>query len=42
VDVDLPLSTLHTLIALKIRMIGNLHYIIQTTIMYYLLIKSYQ
>jgi len=41
VDVDLSPSTLQTLIALKSKMISNSHYIIQTTITYYLLIKSY-
>ena len=40
-DVDLPPGTLQTLIALKSKMISNLH-ITQTRVMYYLkLIKSY-
>jgi len=40
VDVDLLPRTLQTLVALKSKMISNLH-IIQTIMMYYLLIKSY-
>jgi len=35
VDVDLPLRILQTLIALKSKMISNMH-IIQTRVMYYL------